>query len=254
MIPENYSSVPKQNTFKQKSTTSSSQINESRKVTIPQKKSRRVKNSRNEFGLVKRSLSFRQVEVIVIRQHAKCNLCKMDLNEGLEFDHVVEIIDGGTNDDDNYQALCGTCHNIKTKLTEDERKRKKQELLKKEYAAVHRISPYFNISHIDEFKKVLGPQNKTQKVKNVQNEFGIVKRAISIRQVKLILTRQHAKCNSCKIDLNKEGVKYDNYQALCEICYNNKIKLIQDEKKKQKELESLKREYAGVHQISPYFL
>ncbi len=108
------------------------------------KKVRKVKNSRDKFGHVKRSISIRQVKIILTRQHAKCNICKIDLNEGLEFDHILEIVDGGTNDDSNYQALCGSCHNIKTKLTEDLRKlHQKQEEIKRAYAEAHRISPYF---------------------------------------------------------------------------------------------------------------
>jgi len=33
-----------------------------------------------------------------------------------EYDHIIRISDGGTNDLDNLQALCGCCHNMKTAM------------------------------------------------------------------------------------------------------------------------------------------
>ena len=34
---------------------------------------------------------------------------------GYEKDHIVEVCQGGTNDIDNIQLLCASCHSVKTK-------------------------------------------------------------------------------------------------------------------------------------------
>lgn len=34
--------------------------------------------------------------------------------EGTEADHILALVNGGTNDDDNYQLLCSECHREKT--------------------------------------------------------------------------------------------------------------------------------------------
>ena len=50
---------------------------------------------------------------ILIRDERRCRECGTDQGN-LEIDHIVEVHDGGTNDDDNLQALCEDCHKRKT--------------------------------------------------------------------------------------------------------------------------------------------
>lgn len=38
------------------------------------------------------------------------------LQKSLHLDHVVALVDGGSNEDDNLQLLCGFCHKRKTGL------------------------------------------------------------------------------------------------------------------------------------------
>ena len=46
-------------------------------------------------------------------------LCQPCLKQGFytpanEVDHIVNIASGGTDSDDNLQAICGPCHKLKT--------------------------------------------------------------------------------------------------------------------------------------------
>lgn len=36
------------------------------------------------------------------------------VTEAVEVDHIVAIVNGGTDDDDNLQAICKACHEVKT--------------------------------------------------------------------------------------------------------------------------------------------
>lgn len=44
--------------------------------------------------------------------------------EGYEFDHIIDLQNGGNNEITNYQALCPGCHNYKTKRTPRNNKKK----------------------------------------------------------------------------------------------------------------------------------
>jgi 5-methylcytosine-specific restriction endonuclease McrA len=44
-----------------------------------------------------------------------CALCKEELNEKFEIDHIRPLSNGGTNEKENLQALCKSCHQDKTK-------------------------------------------------------------------------------------------------------------------------------------------
>ncbi len=117
-------------------------------ATKPQSKYQYKQTKRDKYGKIKRYVSVRQTKLILTRQKCKCNLCKNDLDMGLEMDHIIEIADGGTNDDENYQALCGNCHNLKTSQSQRTRelnkiKDKKDQLDKIKFAEDHYLSPYF---------------------------------------------------------------------------------------------------------------
>jgi len=45
----------------------------------------------------------------------KCPLDKKPFDEsGYEIDHIIELCNGGSNEDTNLQALCIMCHRVKT--------------------------------------------------------------------------------------------------------------------------------------------
>lgn len=50
-----------------------------------------------------------------------CGLCKTCERIGVtttasQVDHIVALANGGNNDDDNLEAICDDCHNIKTAI------------------------------------------------------------------------------------------------------------------------------------------
>ena len=47
-------------------------------------------------------------------QEWKCKCCNSLLDECFEIDHIICIKDGGSNEEDNLQALCPNCHRKKT--------------------------------------------------------------------------------------------------------------------------------------------
>lgn len=55
----------------------------------------------------------RKREAILIRDHYTCRVCGLTTKD-LEVDHVVNVAQGGTDDDGNLQAICIPCHRAKT--------------------------------------------------------------------------------------------------------------------------------------------
>ena len=55
---------------------------------------------------------------IVIRSGGACQECGTPFSERMkpEFDHIVSLINGGTNTEGNLQPLCRPCHGAKTKV------------------------------------------------------------------------------------------------------------------------------------------
>ena len=59
-----------------------------------------------------------QRERIAARDGYVCACCGLVWQPSLDqVDHVVELEDGGTNDDDNLQLLCNACHGAKTRAS-----------------------------------------------------------------------------------------------------------------------------------------
>lgn len=54
--------------------------------------------------------------VMFLARHPLCVNCEKEgrVTAATEVDHVVPLAQGGTNDDDNLQALCHSCHSRKT--------------------------------------------------------------------------------------------------------------------------------------------
>lgn len=51
---------------------------------------------------------------IVSKQEMKCNKCNKEDKKKLQIDHIKPLASGGSNDISNLQALCASCHKIKT--------------------------------------------------------------------------------------------------------------------------------------------
>lgn len=61
--------------------------------------------------------------VAELMQITNCPRCKHKFGtkgHKLHIDHIVPLARGGTNYDDNIQALCATCNHVKNKRTEEE--------------------------------------------------------------------------------------------------------------------------------------
>ena len=63
----------------------------------------------------KRKVSESIKKRIAASQKWNCKICENLLDECYEIDHVICIKDGGSNDENNLQALCPNCHRKKTK-------------------------------------------------------------------------------------------------------------------------------------------
>ena len=48
-------------------------------------------------------------------QKGLCNLCEEPIKKQFQIDHIRPLSNGGTNDRENLQALCVSCHQEKTK-------------------------------------------------------------------------------------------------------------------------------------------
>ncbi|WP_201555800.1 HNH endonuclease [Psychrobacter sp. 72-O-c] len=55
----------------------------------------------------------RKREQIFTRDKFTCQVCGR-VGGDLELDHIVNVAKGGTDDDDNLQTICTTCHKPKT--------------------------------------------------------------------------------------------------------------------------------------------
>ena len=55
----------------------------------------------------------RKRESILIRDNYTCRVCGLTIKD-LEVDHIVNVAQGGTDDDGNLQAICVPCHKAKT--------------------------------------------------------------------------------------------------------------------------------------------
>ena len=55
----------------------------------------------------------RKRAAILVRDNYTCRVCGM-ITKDLEVDHIVNVAQGGTDDDENLQAICIPCHKVKT--------------------------------------------------------------------------------------------------------------------------------------------
>jgi predicted HNH restriction endonuclease len=62
----------------------------------------------------KRSVTGAMKKIVGAKYEWKCAGCKSLLDEGYQVDHIIPLFKNGTNDIDNLQPLCGTCHNKKS--------------------------------------------------------------------------------------------------------------------------------------------
>lgn len=65
----------------------------------------------------RRYLTPKQKAQLCLDQSGKCALCADKLREGtIEYDHRIPLALGGSQEMDNWDALCTPCHKDKTKL------------------------------------------------------------------------------------------------------------------------------------------
>jgi len=58
----------------------------------------------------------RKREAVMKRDQYLCQPCKAQgrITEATEVDHIVNVAEGGSDDDMNLQAICTECHGVKT--------------------------------------------------------------------------------------------------------------------------------------------
>jgi 5-methylcytosine-specific restriction endonuclease McrA len=69
-----------------------------------------------ETNKFKRSVSESKKKYIASKQAWKCKECNTVLPATYEVDHIVRLQHGGSNEIDNLQALCPSCHRNKTMM------------------------------------------------------------------------------------------------------------------------------------------
>lgn len=62
----------------------------------------------------KRNVTNAMKKVVGAKYQWKCAGCKTMLDEGYQVDHIIPLFKNGSNELDNLQPLCGTCHNKKS--------------------------------------------------------------------------------------------------------------------------------------------
>ena len=65
---------------------------------------------------VKRYVTPYTKKLVAARQQWRCATCKSILSADFHCDHKLALFKGGDNDLDNLQALCPTCHQLKSAL------------------------------------------------------------------------------------------------------------------------------------------
>jgi len=66
----------------------------------------------------RRTLTQKEKDVLVKSQCGFCALCQLKTCE-FDFDHIIPLASGGSNDESNFQALCKTCHKHKCSTERD---------------------------------------------------------------------------------------------------------------------------------------
>jgi 5-methylcytosine-specific restriction protein A len=69
-----------------------------------------------ETNRMKRSVSESKKKWIAAKQGWKCRECSTILPATYEVDHIIRLQHGGSNEIDNLQALCPSCHRNKTMM------------------------------------------------------------------------------------------------------------------------------------------
>ena len=93
--------------------------------TLPTASSNRVPILEQKAGTEKRirgSTWMKARDRIALARGYRCAVCGRVWQPRLDqVDHIIELADGGTNDDSNLQLLCNECHESKTKRSRSAR-------------------------------------------------------------------------------------------------------------------------------------
>lgn len=111
-----------------------------------------------------RKLTKAQKESVAAKQHFKCANTITDYvcplwakstqdagsfgEEKYHIDHIKEIWDGGDDSDSNLQALCLSCHSVKTKRNASERRKQRKEAASSVDVNKDNTSKLFNIQNL----------------------------------------------------------------------------------------------------------
>ena len=63
-----------------------------------------------------RGRTLQRLRAALLRDNPLCVVCASagKTSEAIELDHIVALVNGGTNDPENMQGLCRSCHQDKT--------------------------------------------------------------------------------------------------------------------------------------------
>lgn len=134
-----------------------------------------------------------QREYIKTRQDGLCNECCDELDDKYHIDHITPLSAGGTNDENNLQALCVSCHIEKTRME----KENGEHIHKCEFMSAFNIQA-FNAVNTNHFRKVAFTKQilNEDEIYFYENEMGYKKYSIDMNKCRRNIFI-HSKNNYC---------------------------------------------------------
>jgi len=127
---------------------------------------RKIKKRRKNISKVIKDL-------VLERQGVRCNICNILWNSCFELDHIIPRSVGGTDEQDNLQFLCNSCHKFKTykidQLTRDKIDKKKR-VSKSRIISLHRKNYISLMSSNIERKREEIKYNMVNSIYNIIND------------------------------------------------------------------------------------
>ena len=79
----------------------------------PEKIASTARNRRARERMAEGTHTSNDIHAILIEQESRCKVCYVDVSKGYHVDHVVALVNGGSNWPSNLQILCPTCNKSK---------------------------------------------------------------------------------------------------------------------------------------------